>query len=466
MVQDLSKNKGPTDPTYVLRIMKFLLLHPKFWLSKLDHHFREDVVPEIIHRLEAIGDLRDMDLKGLMRVYEELMAIAVLHIRTSKWGLVLYSIPLTEAMEQFLEENGIGKEKLSLLMTGLDENKTLDASNELQSLAEAIRENPQAMRIVQISYPDYTSYRRRLMNVPKGDLITDHFGSILVRYGHRRLSRDLMSPSWSDDPMIPFGMVRTLVCDNTSRTGPDKHQTMERRLTVQQDIERRLPLFKRLTFRKMARYLARYTSFREFQRFYLDMILSKMRGLMIEISKRMLDDGTIENADDIFFIDIQEVLGYLQEKPIPGSRKKALLNRLSFENRVTTPGRYLRSGVDFDSIEIQEDIRMTGQAIKGQGVSPGLHSGRARVIPEINGEIEISRGDVMVTRGLDPGQTHFLMMAGALILEVGGMLSHGAILARELGVPTVAQIRNATYLVKNGQQVLVNGSSGVIIIEG
>ena len=78
----------------------------------------------------------------------------------------------------------------------------------------------------------------------------------------------------------------------------------------------------------------------------------------------------------------------------------------------------------------------------------------------------MEKGDVLVTRCLDPGQTHFLMMAGALILEVGGMLSHGAILARELGVPTVAQVRTATARLRDGQKVLVNGSRGTVVVEG
>jgi pyruvate,water dikinase len=221
-----------------------------------------------------------------------------------------------------------------------------------------------------------------------------------------------------------------------------------------------------LFFRTLSRYLARYTSFRELQRFYLDMMISRMRTMILEVARRMSVEGLIDTADDIFFIDLQDVLGFLRGNVTPGLKEKALFNRLAFYDQKGTPGRYLRLGVDFDSVKEEKNIETSGEAIKGQSISPGIHSGKARVILDLDRDVEISRGDVIVTRCLDPGQTHFLMMAGGLILEVGGMLSHGAILARELGIPTVAQVKNATGRFKDGQRIIVNGSKGTIVVEG
>jgi pyruvate,water dikinase len=364
----------------------------------------------------------------------------------------------------FLENNGIEAECLPLLMTGLEDNKTLEATRELKNLADIIRQEPRIKEIIGMGLSDYSSFRAALMEVPRGDYMIEYFESILTRYGHRRLSRDLISPSWTDDPMIPFGIVRDLVCQGEQRpvvAGPG-HE--DRRLAVQEDIESRLPVIKRRYFRTLSRYLARYTAFRELQRFYLDMILSRLRDLISEISTRMLDDDILKDTDDVHFLDMEDLLTYLKGRAQQGLQEKALFNRLTYENHEGSPGLFLRAGVDFNSVHEEEKVMITGQTINGQSISPGVYSGKVQVILDIDRDVKIGRGDIIVTRCLDPGQTHFLMMAGALILEVGGMLSHGAILARELGIPTVAQVSEATTLFKNGQSVVVNGTVGTVSI--
>jgi pyruvate,water dikinase len=458
--EEVSRRKGRASPAGLLKVIRFLLLNRWCWMTHLDEHFKKVVVPGITKNLDAIGDLRTMDGEGLKKAYKDLMGITADHIRVSKWGLVLYSITLSEVMGRFLERNGIGKDGLPGLITGLEDNKTLAASKELMGLADAVRKRPEAMTVVSAEQRDFEGYRKELATVPGGDLIIDQFESILVRYGHRRLSRDLMQPSWRDEPMIPFGMVRSLVLHRPDRREPEAQSS------VQKDIAARLPRSKRWAFRILSRYLLRYVSFRELQRFYLDMILSRLRELALEISRRMVADGVLESKDDVFFLDMDDLLSYLSGGPTDKMVKKALFQRLTFYDQAGTPGRYMRGGVDFDAVEKREEVDVLGHAIRGQCVSPGVYTGRARVITDLDRDIEITKGDIIVTRCLDPGQTHFLMMAGALILEVGGMLSHGAILARELGIPTVAQVRNATGILKNGQRLVVNGTKGTVVVDG
>jgi len=458
--EEVLRKKRRASPGGLLKVARFMLLNRWCWMTNLDEHFKKVVVPGIIRDLDAVGDLRTMDGGEIAKAYKNLMGVTADHIRVSKWGLVLYSITLSEVMGRFLERNGIGKDGLPALISGLDDNKTLAASTELMGLADVVRKRPEALRVVSAEHRDFETYRKELAKVPGGDLVIDTFESILVRYGHRRLSRDLMQPSWRDEPMIPFGMVRSLVLNRAER------REHEDRTSVQRDIEARLPRSKRWAFRFLSKYLIRYVSFRELQRFYLDMILSRMRELVLEISRRMVADGVLEKEGDVFFLDMDDLLSYLAGGPTEGLARKALFQRLTFYDQAGTPGRYMRGGVDFDAVEIKEEAEVQGNSIKGQCVSPGVHAGRARVILDLDRDVEINKGDIIVTRCLDPGQTHFLMMAGALVLEVGGMLSHGAILARELGVPTVAQVRNATGILKDGQRIVVNGTKGTVVIDG
>jgi phosphohistidine swiveling domain-containing protein len=462
----LSKNKTSGPRKDLMRALVFLATNPKLWITNLDKHFHDKTVPEIVRRLDALEKLEDLDNEGLLRAHEELMAITAAHIRISKWGLVLYSIALTEIMGRFFKKNGIDENRLASLMVGLDDNRTLDATRELGGLAKAIRDVPVAVEVLKADHGNYKLYKEALTGVRGGELLVEHFGSILTRYGHRRLSRDLRAPSWGDDPMIPFGIVRSLVLEGTFVAGTSPVSGPKDRELALKDIEKDLSFGKRHTFRVLAKYFTRYIAFREFQRFYLDLILAKMRKVIVEIGARMQKAGVIDELDDVFFLGMEDLSGFVLGKVAPGLAKKAIFNKLSFEDHKGTPGRYLRGSVDFDAVEKHVEANISSGAIAGQPVSAGSYCGKVRVIEDLDRDIEMEEGDVLVTRCLDPGQTHFLMRAGALILEVGGMLSHGAILARELGIPTVAQVRNATGRFQDGQKVVVDGSKGTVTLEG
>jgi pyruvate,water dikinase len=204
------------------------------------------------------------------------------------------------------------------------------------------------------------------------------------------------------------------------------------------------------------------------------MILSKFRELIYAVGRNMVEDAFLKDIEDIFFLELSDVLDYLTGKKNLKLMKKAEFNRISFEDITVSPGRYLRGGVDFNSIELsiskKQDIQEQPslepeQIIKGEAVSPGYFAGRARVIEYIDNSSKLEPNEVIITRCIDPGQTHVFMLAGALVFEVGGMLSHGAILAREFNLPTVAHVKDATRIFETGQKISVNGTKGIVIVD-
>jgi pyruvate,water dikinase len=104
------------------------------------------------------------------------------------------------------------------------------------------------------------------------------------------------------------------------------------------------------------------------------------------------------------------------------------------------------------------------QALLGVGVSPGRAVGDARIVRELRDLEAVRRGEVIVAAATDPSWTSLLSLGGALVLEVGGMLSHGAIVARALGIPAVAEVARATSLLRTGDRVTVDGGSGRIAV--
>ncbi len=450
----------------MMKVLSFILGHRDCWISRLDENFRTVVVPDILSKLHELDDPESLDDAHLWEHYSHLMEIVKVHVSSSKWGMILYSIPLMGAATNLLHKNDL-VEYLPDLMSGFRNNRTMDASDEIRYLADMARSEKQILNVLTGDFSEYISYKEKIMEITGGELFIEYFENTLEIYGHRRISRDIHQPSWKDDPMIPFSMMRQL----TLSEGPNDERSrrdsvLEKRNQANRKIMGSLPFRDKTAFRIISRYLVRYIEFRELQRFYLDMILAKMRELFIVIAKKMVDEGILNRVDDIFFLDVRSVFGKLPGTHSKGFKEEAWFNRASFENETGPPGRYLRNGVDFDSVpeKHEENEQYGGQKIIGQPVSSGIHTGRVLVVKVLDRNVKINKGDILVTRYIDPGQTHLFLLAGALILEVGGMLSHGAILARESNIPTVAGLKNATEILKDANNVVVNGTKGTVTI--
>ena len=432
--EDLIKTSNGISVKFIFKLLKLMLKNPNYWITKLDKYFNNIVVPSIIQQLEAIPQFKNMNKDQLNLSLTRLLEIANMHIQTSKWGLGLYIVPLLTALEKIINRNNISSNKMQSLISNLEVNKTLDASLELKKLSMIIKENKQTYNVFKNDLRDYLDYREALERVDNGGLIIDHFEFILKKYGHRRLSRDILTPSWNDEPMIPFMILKKLVLERSQ----DKYTAQER-----VKIERQDPIkmnidniigdcsFKdRILIKILIKYAIRYIGFRELQRFYLDMIISKMRELMLELSNRMLTEGFITNMEDIFYLELYDIKSYLTGVFDLNLNKKIEFNKVSFQHDYKysqkSPGKFLRSGVEFDSVQKLNRKNKTKQSqlssnqetvntFIGQPVSPGYFKGTARVIDHIDCNLELEKNEILVTSSIDPGQTHAFLLAGALV---------------------------------------------------
>jgi pyruvate,water dikinase len=449
------------------KIAILIIKRPELRRSNVDLEFIRKTVPIVLNGLEMLNDQPDTR-DELKQQYRILLDLTIEHIRSSKWGLA-YCIMLSSLLQRFLEKNHItGADiKLLALMSGLPSEKTSKGIDELQILAYKYRQDKIVKDIINQNLESYQEYREKLAENTEGLKFTEAFESILSRYGHRRLARDIIHPSWKDEPTIPFTMVRNIILNE------DLHNIIEtreigikKRNEVSQQILKQIPIYKRRRFNSHSKYLLRYLSFRELQRFYLDMILSRMRVLILTIGEKMAEVGIIEDRNDIFFLTKDEIEGYLNgDNTNLGT--KAAFRKMTFCESSTKPKLYLRNGVDFDTISSVDTDQTFGNKVRGESVSAGIFKGKVKVIEYIDSGSSILPGTVLVTKSIDPGQTQLFTSAGGLILEVGGVLSHGAILAREFGIPTVAQVKGATKRFRDGQEVVVDGTKGeVVLVEG
>jgi pyruvate,water dikinase len=449
----------------ILSKIAFLIVRrPSLRKSKVDKNYLRKTAPFIMSGLETLEE-KPETIAEMEKQVKLLVELTRKHIRSSKWGLA-YCIMLSSVMQRSLEKNHIKGPEIAILglMSGLTGEKTSESIKELEALAGKYQQNEFVNDTLSLELKTYEEYRDIFLVNPQTHQFIEAFESILHRYGHRRLARDLKEPSWSDEPLIPFNMLRDNIIHNQGKEHPIGEEGVKNRKEIEEEILKQIPIYKRPRFRSNSRYLIRYLTFRELQRFYLDMIFSRMRSLFLLIGEKMMEEGLIEEKDDIFFLKVNEIQDFLKgsEKNL---RYTAAFRRMKFGEGPGKPGLYLRDGIDFDEISTKETESIQGNVIMGESVSPGMYKGKVKVVDCIDSLCSISPGIVLVTKSIDPGQTQVFTQAGGLILEVGGVLSHGAILAREFGIPTVAQVNRATKIFSDGQEVVVNGTKGEVVIE-
>jgi pyruvate,water dikinase len=189
-----------------------------------------------------------------------------------------------------------------------------------------------------------------------------------------------------------------------------------------------------------------------------------MRRALLEAGRRLAERGILREGDDVFFLNLTElgpVLAGRVEFDVPvtiAERKAEFARNLSLTPPPVIVGRF-----DPDrSIPIAIDE--TAKLLKGLAVSPGVVTGRARVILRADAEARVLPGEILVAPFTDPGWTPYFLPAAAIVVDLGGQLTHGSVVAREYGIPAVVNVGSATRIIRTGQVIQVDGNRGVVTI--
>jgi pyruvate,water dikinase len=201
--------------------------------------------------------------------------------------------------------------------------------------------------------------------------------------------------------------------------------------------------------------------FREMPKFCLVMVFAKMRALLWPIGKELEQAGLLTDASDIFFITHPEI-----DEAVAGKDMRQVVSerRADYEReqqRKRIPRVLLSDGTEPGLLTHTQN--MAGEQLRGTSASPGQVTARARVIFDPTGA-HLEPGEVLVAPSTDPGWTPLFLTASALVMEMGGMMSHGAVVAREYGIPAIVGVEGATERIMNGATVTVDGTKGTVTI--
>ena len=292
----------------------------------------------------------------------------------------------------------------------------------------------------------------------------------MERYGMRGVGEiDLGQPRWREAPtpilqtlqsylQIPPEAAPDLLFARNVRAAEEAIERMA--VEVRKQRGGRL---KEKILRGAARRVRLLLGARESPKFCAIRAMGIMRKTLLEIGEEFAAAGTIVQRDDLFFLHVSELQslarGEAQDwQALIAARRQAYGREL---RRRQVPRLLLSDGrVFYDGIGAGED---SPAAISGSPVSPGVVEGKVRVILHPHGA-QLAPGEIMVCPGTDPAWTPLFMVAGGLIMEVGGMMTHGSVVAREYGIPAVVGVHQATQRLRDGQRIRLDGSRGKIML--
>ena len=405
------------------------------------------------------NDLKDLSDHELAEWYWRIRKGSTKHFQLIRYGMVSHSI-----MTNLLVKNWCAKwlgddgSIYAGLMSGLEDNKTIETNKGFSDLGLALNADPVAKeKAGTLSAEDFMEWLK-----DSDSAFKDVYDSFIRGFGHRSGTREINAPRWAEDPGYVMGMALQM-----SESGVDLRKEFEsgvqRRLDTEQSVRRRLNPFRNLLLFKVLQYARTYLVFRENQRFYLDHMMYRNRLIFLEEGRRLVSRGSIDEVDDIFFLEDTEAITILEGREDIDIRSVIAPRKAEFMRyRDRLPPKFLLNGVDFDDEPIS-----CGDTLLGAASSPGSYTGKVRVVTDVRDLGQVQKGEILVTSNTDPGWTVVFSKLGGLITETGGILCHGAVISREYRIPAVTAVKSATTILRTGDTVVVDGTKGqIIIMEG
>jgi rifampicin phosphotransferase len=355
------------------------------------------------------------------------------------------------------------------LMRGTVGNVTIEMDLKLWTVAQEIRKDNVAlefMRSQAVKRLIETYLQHRLPVTAQRTL-----EEFLQLYGSRGAGElDLGRSRWRDDPTpIIHTLLAFLEIEDTN-LAPDilfRHGRSEaERLTTEYVSRTRKTQFgwvKAKVIGGMIHRMRVLGSLREIPLSYLARIIDSYRRALLESAQDLVVNGQLECSEDIFFVPLDTLKNYAQGECID-LKGIVATNRASYQHeyaRRQMPRVLLSTGEAFYEGLSEADESDAG--LVGEAVSPGIAEGRVRVILDPHGA-RLEPGEILVCPSTNPGWTPLFLIASALVMEIGGLMTHGSIVAREYGIPAVVGVHQATTLLKDGQQIRVDGNNGRVYV--
>lgn len=419
-----------------------------FHVSAVERQWRDDVLPALEAGLAGFSGTASADLETA-EVLRRVDAVAELsarywavigglawHWNVSEWALT------TVLGNLGAREDGV---TTGSLLTG-DDRYAVRADRELDRIAAAPARDEEGM-----------------------------LGAYLERFGHLVYSLDVAEPIAADDPEILRSVVAARRADGRDGTSGNRRHGAARRdaATAPRVSLGRGPLG--WVRRRVLAWAEHWSKVRDAALHSFTLGWPFMRSGYLELGRRLVAEGLLDAADDVFFLTGDELSGWVRDGRLGEDRRAAARERRRrrhWQRRLTPPdivpadARVVLFGMDITALALfGVTTPAPDDGLSGSAVSPGRYTGRARVVHDVSRADELQHGEVLVVRHVTPAWAPLLARAGAVVTDVGGALSHGSVVAREYAVPAVMGTKTATTRIVSGDLVTVDGRAGTVHLQ-
>lgn len=369
---------------------------------------------------------------------------------------------LNDQLQEWLGE----KNAADTLTLSAPNNVTSEMGLALLDVADVIRPHPEVVAFLQ--HVEDEDFRDELPTLAGGTEARHAIEAYLDRYGMRCVGEiDITRPRWRERPttLVP------VILDNVKLFEPGaaerrfeqgrqeaqkKEQDVLSRLRALPDGEQKADEAKRMIDR-----VRTFIGYREYPKYDIVSRYFVYKQALLEEAVRLVQANVLPEKEDVFYLTFQELHEVVRSNQVDDQliqqRKDAFRSY-----HALTPPRVLTSDGEVIAGAYRRDDAPTG-ALIGLPVSAGTIEGRARVILDM-AQADLEPGDILVTAHTDPSWTPLFVAIIGLVTEVGGLMTHGAVIAREYGLPAVVGVVDATRLIPDGQRIRVHGSDGYVEI--
>jgi rifampicin phosphotransferase len=369
---------------------------------------------------------------------------------------------LNEKLHVWLDE----KNAADTLTQSVPHNVTSEMGLALMDVADVIRPHPEVVNVLQHVADE--GFLDEMAPLAGGPEARDAIRAFLDRYGMRCAGEiDITRPRWSERPTTLVPLILSNI--KNFEPGAGKRRFEQGRQEARASEEKLLDRLRDLpdgqqkaeeAKRKIDR-VRTFIGYREYPKYGMVSRYFVYKRALLEEAGRLVQAQVLREEEDIFYLTFQELhevvrTNHAQDQLI-SQRREAFRSY-----RALTPPRVLTSDGEVVAGAYRRDDVPTG-ALVGIPVSAGSIEGRARVILDM-AEAELEPGDILVTAYTDPSWTPAFLAIAGLVTEVGGLMTHGAVIAREYGLPAVVGVEQATQLIRDGQRIRVHGTDGYVEI--
>ncbi|MFJ7936024.1 phosphoenolpyruvate synthase [Sporosarcina sp. NPDC096371] len=419
------------------------------------------------------SDLFDFILEDIQQLKKILfdpqsLGVIMAAMNASSW--------INENMNKWLDEKNVA----DTLSQSVPNNITSEMGLALLDVADVIRPYPEVIAYLQHVKDEY--FLDNLVKYEGGQEAQDAFYDYLSKYGMRCAGEiDLTKTRWSERPTTLVPMILGNIKNFEPNVSNLKfEQGRQEALIKEQELLERLKQLpdgelKAKETKQMIDLIRNYSGYREYPKYGMVNRYFVYKQALLKEAEQLVLASVIHEKEDIYYLTFEELHEVVRTTKLdfPGGLVKQqaeLATRQIISDRKDeykfyeklSPPRVLTSDGEIVVGKYKRE-NLPAEAIVGLPVSSGVIEGRARVILNME-DADLEDGDILVTSFTDPSWTPLFVSIKGLVTEVGGLMTHGAVIAREYGLPAIVGVENATQLIKDGQRIRVHGTEGYIEI--